>query len=68
MPSPFSQKKPADKSTGTVVETVPVLNSCLTCQYCFTDSTEGTYYPQKEWLVWDCDSCGRTNIVKDIQL
>lgn len=67
MPSPFSQKKAAE-STGTEVESVPVLNSCLTCQYCFKDSTEGTYHPKKETLVWDCDVCGETNIVKDIRL
>lgn len=66
MPSPFNNKN-SNESTGRV-ESVPVLNSVLTCQTCFEDSTEGTYYPEKKWLVWDCDECGFMNIVKDIEL
>ena len=65
LPSPFNN--PVDVSAATV-ETVAVLNSTLTCMYCFHESTEGTYHPEKEVLVWDCDGCGETNIVKGIKI
>lgn len=65
MPNPFSNTPPAE---STVADAVPVLNSCLTCEFCFVDSDEGTYYTKTETLSWICEACGKVNVVKGIKL
>jgi len=69
LPNPFSKKnKAATPSNDDSNEPIAISNSTLVCEYCFFVSSEGTYYPEKEWLIWDCDACGFTNIVKNIEL
>lgn len=68
MPNPFSNTEGVVKATPSAVNYEPVVNSTLTCMYCFGDSSEGTYWPQAQRLVWDCDHCGETNVVRDIEL
>jgi hypothetical protein len=69
LPNPFSPKnKEPEHATGARVEYEPVLNSVLTCLYCFGDSEEGTYWPQAKRLVWDCDHCGETNVIRNMEL
>jgi hypothetical protein len=65
LPNPFNKKN--TETTGPEPSR-PVVNSELWCQYCFEVSTEGTYYFERKVLAWDCDECGQTNIVKNIDV
>lgn len=69
MPSPFNNpvEPVVEKTTGSA-DTIAILNSVLTCQFCYNDSSEGTYHPDVKILVWDCDTCDETNIVKGFEL
>jgi hypothetical protein len=71
LPSPFNNPETPvepERSTGVVVEQVPVVNSELTCEFCFGMSTEGTYVPQAKRLTWLCDECGKENVVRNIEI
>lgn len=66
MPSPFSNKK---NSQTKVSETlVPIKNSTLVCEFCFCDTSDGTYDVTRKVLTWQCVVCQKPNIVKDIEL
>lgn len=66
MPSPFRDNAQVRQSAEQ--ESVNVADSCLTCLYCFEDTSEGVYYQQKKVLTWRCVKCGRINTVKDIDI
>lgn len=71
MPNPFKQKRASkDAGPGLPDGAVAITNSVLTCEYCFHESSEGTYYPESKTLTWICDNnrCGGVNIVKNFEL
>lgn len=68
MPNPFSSKKQEDQPRQGSQEVIKVTNSTLTCEFCFAESSEGTYIPSGKRLFWTCVGCGRENAVKGIEI
>lgn len=67
-PSPFSKKQREEPHTKGDDTTIKVTNSSLVCEFCFGETTEGTYVPSGKRLFWDCAECGKANAVKGIEL
>ena len=68
MPNPFSKQTDGGRVETPGNDIVAVLNSVLVCMYCFHESSEGSYYPNRRVLTWICDGCGETNVVREIDL
>ena len=67
MPSPFNLPS-SELQRSVEQELVEVTNSCLTCEFCFNDSENGTYDPKRKELLWVCYTCKRENVVKGIEI
>lgn len=65
--NPFNDTGPKPNPGGSD-ESVPVTSSILVCEMCFSETSEGTYYPGSKRLTWECSKCGEFNSVKGIEL